>query len=261
MSASKKKKKDYVRPKSILGMEAPICPGCQYGVVNRLIGEVIDDLGIQGNTVFVAGVGCHGLAQLLVNTDTILALHGRAAATAGGLKWALGNDSVVFTIQGDGDLAAIGIGDTIRSINRGEQLTTIFCNNAGYGTTGGQMAPTSLLGQVTATTPLGRDPQMTGLPFHVAEFVATLPGVVYSARHSLTSFANYKKAKKAVETAFQKQINGVGYGFVEILVVTPTCWKMYPLEGLKWVKEQMMVEYPLGEFKNVEKITTGHRLG
>ena len=123
------------------------------------------------------------------------------------------------------------------------------------------MSPTSLLGQVTTTTPLGRDPGKTGLPFHVAEFVATLPGVVYSARHCLTSFANYKKTKNAIETAFKKQIDGVGYGFVEILVVTPTCWKMSPLEGLKWVKEHMMAEYPLGEFKNVAEIPTGHYVG
>jgi len=261
MSGEKKKKRDYLHPKSILKTETPYCSGCQYGVVDRIIGEVIDELDIQGRTVFVAGVGCHGLAQLLVDTDTILALHGRAGATAGGIKWALDEDSVVFTIQGDGDLAAIGIGDTVRAINRGEKLTTIFCNNAGYGTTGGQMAPTSLLGQITTTTPLGRDADKTGLPFHVAEFLATLPGVVYSARHCLTSLATYNRTKRAIKTAFMKQIDGIGYGFVEILVATSTCWKMSPQEGLKWLEEHMMAEFPLGEFKNTDEVVIKHQLG
>jgi 2-oxoglutarate ferredoxin oxidoreductase subunit beta len=217
-----------------------------------MVAEVIEELGIQGNTICVAGVGCHGLIQLLLDTDMILSLHGRAPATAAGIKRALTENQIVFTFQGDGDLAGIGIGEIIRSITRGDKLTTIFCNNAVFGTTGGQMAPTTLINQVTTTTPNGRNPETFGLPIHVAELLATLPGVVYSARWALTSLANYYHAKKAIETAFKKQIDGIGYSFVEVLSATPICWKMRTTEALKWVEEYMIPEYPLGEWKNID---------
>ena len=241
------------RPKYLFPIRTPLCSGCQHGIGARIIAEALDELGVAGKAIGVAGVGCHGMCMFFMNVDFLQALHGRSPAVCTGLKRGTGGDAVVFSIQGDGDLAAIGIGDLINATVRGENLTTIFLNNSGYGTTGGQMAPTSLIGQVTTTSPEGRKPDAGGYPIHVAELMAGLPGVVYSARGALNTPAQYKRTKKAVKTAFQKQIDGVGYSFVEILSVCPSLLKMNPVKGREWFEKHMTAEYPLGEFKNVDE--------
>lgn len=242
------------RPQSVLPLPHLYCPGCHHGSVFRLLGEVIDDLGIQKKTIGCLGVGCHAFGCFFLNTDMVSCLHGRAPSVATGVKRALYGEPVVFTIQGDGDLAAIGMGSILNAAIRGEKLTTVFCNNAGYGTTGGQLAPTTLLGQKTTTTPAGREPATEGYPVHMAELMATMKGVVYSARCSLTNRANYNRAFRSIRKAFQKQIDGVGYGFVEILEACPSTLKMSPKDALRWVESHMMEEYPLGEFKDVNVI-------
>jgi len=235
-------------------MPTMYCPGCHYGTIARVICEVIDELDIQRRAIGVAGVGCHGFMIGTIATDFVFALHGRGPGVATGIKRSLGGKPIVYTIQGDGDLAAIGMGDIINAINRGEVLTTIFCNNAGYGTTGGQMAPTTLTGQVTTTTPQGRDPEVAGYPIHVAEMLATLRGTAFSARGALTSRKNYNQTKNFLKQAFQKQIDGIGYGFIEILSACPSTLRLPPQKAIEWVEEKMIAEFPLGEFKNVDKI-------
>jgi 2-oxoglutarate ferredoxin oxidoreductase subunit beta len=217
--------------------------------------EVIDELGIQGKTICIAGVGCHAMTLFMMNVDVVQALHGRAPAVGTGVKRAVGKEKVVVTVQGDGDLASIGIADLIHAANRGEKLTIIFCNNSAYGTTGGQMAPTTLLGQVTPTTPEGRRYEDAGFPVHVAELMASFPGVAYSARCALTSLANYNKTKKAIKIAFQKQMDGIGLSIVEILSACPPSLKLSSTKAVEWMGNNMMAEYPLGEFKNVDTVT------
>lgn len=248
------------RPISRMDVDSPLCPGCQHGVIGRILCEVIDELEIQGKTICIAGVGCHAMTLFMMNVDFVQALHGRAPGVGTGVKRAVGANKVVFTVQGDGDLASIGIGDVIHAANRGEKLTIIFCNNSAYGTTGGQMGPTTLLGQVTTTTLDGRNYEDAGFPVHVAELMAAFPGVAYSARCSLTSLANYNKAKKAVKTAFQKQIDGIGLSIVEILSACPPSLKLSPTKAVEWMGNHMMTEYPLGEFKNVDTLTPGYTL-
>jgi 2-oxoglutarate ferredoxin oxidoreductase subunit beta len=223
-------------------------------VVARCVGEAVDDLGIQENTIGVVGVGCHAMTGIAIEMDIINAAHGRAPGVATGIKRAFHGEAVVFTFQGDGDLGAIGLGDVLNAVNRGEKLTTIFFNNAGYGNTGGQMGPTTLEGQITTTSPYGRAPEQTGYPLHMAEMMASLRGCAYSARVSVNNLKNYAKARKAVKTAFQKQLEGVGYGFVEFLCTCPPGWKKKPDEALQWLEKAMMEEYRLGEFKNVDNI-------
>lgn len=242
------------RPKTVLPIPHLYCPGCHHGSVYRLIAETIDELGIQDKAVGCVGVGCHAFGFMFLDIDLVGCLHGRAPAVATGIKRSLYGKPIVFTVQGDGDLAAIGMGAILNAAIRGEKLTTIFCNNAGYGTTGGQLAPTTLLDQKTTTTPYGRSPDLEGYPVHMAELMATFRGVAYSARCSLTSRANYNKAAKAMKKAFQRQIEGIGYGFVEILEACPSTLKLSPREALKWVESHMMEEYPLGEFKDVDSI-------
>ena len=244
----------YSRPECMHDLPTILCPGCQHGLIYRLIGEAIDELKIRGHCIGVGGVGCHAMGMGMLKIDAIMALHGRAPEVATGIKRSLHGKPIVFTVQGDGDLAAIGMGDMINAVNRGEKLTTIFCNNAGYGTTGGQMAPTTLLDQVTTTTPEGRQPQGFGYPIHVAELLATMTGMVFSARCALTSPAQFNQALKTVKKAFQKQIDGVGYSFVEILSACPPTFKKTPLESIKWIMSHMLEEYPLGIFKDVDKI-------
>ncbi|PLV60490.1 thiamine pyrophosphate-dependent enzyme [Thermotoga sp. KOL6] len=241
----------FSRPKSLSEKEFTYCPGCHHGIVHRLIAEVIDELGIQEKTIMVAPVGCSVFAYEFFNVDGTVAPHGRALAVATGIKRAL-PDRVVFTYQGDGDLAAIGIGETIHAANRGEKLTTIFINNAVYGMTGGQMAPTTLLGQKTTTTPYGRNPENDGYPFHVSEILSTLPGVAYLERVTVSTPQNIRNAKKAIRKAFIAQIKGVGFGLVEVLSTCPTNWGMSPVEAQKWLLENMTKEYPLGVF--VDKV-------
>jgi 2-oxoglutarate ferredoxin oxidoreductase subunit beta len=189
------------------------------------------------------------MAANIINVDFIHALHGRGPCVATGLKRGHYGKKVVFTFQGDGDLAAIGMGDIINAVNRGEKLTTIFFNNAAYGTTGGQMAPTTIYDQVTATTPLGRDREEGGFPAHIAELMATLKGVAYSARFSLLSLKDCVKARKGIKEAFRMQIEGIGYGFVELMSASPACWKKTPGDAMAWLEENMTEEYPVGAFK------------
>jgi 2-oxoglutarate ferredoxin oxidoreductase subunit beta len=252
MEEKAKRKVIYKPPEALFPDTNNFCPGCQHGVITRLVAEVIEELGIQGECIGVGGVGCHAMAANIINVDFIHALHGRAPCVGTGLKRGHYGKKVVFTFQGDGDLAAIGMGDIINAVNRGEKLTTIFFNNAGYGTTGGQMAPTTVYGQVTTTTPLGRDRETEGTPAHIAELMASLGGVAYSARFSLLSVKDYVKAKKGVKEAFMKQIDNVGYGFAELLSASPACWSKSPGDAIEWLKENMLKEYPLGVFKDVK---------
>ena len=227
------------------------CPGCHYGIVVRLLCEVLEELEIAGRTIGLAGVGCtFGPMPRSIDVDFVSCPHGRAPAMATAMK-RIHPELAIFTIQGDGDLGAIGLGCFMNALLRGEKLTTFLLNNANYGTTGGQMAPTTLLGMRTTTTPLGRDPETTGYPLHAAELVAAMPGVAYSARCSVHNPANFQKAKQAVTLAFQKQMEGKGYGFVEILSACPPNWGLDPVDCLKFMEEGMIAEYPLGEFKNV----------
>jgi 2-oxoglutarate ferredoxin oxidoreductase subunit beta len=217
---------------------------------------VIDDLGIQGDTICIAGVGCHAMMLFTTNVDFVQALHGRAPSIGTGVKRGLNGKKIVFTVQGDGDLASIGMGDMIHAAIRGEELTIIFCNNSVYGTTGGQMAPTTLVGQPTATTPNGRQYETAGFPVHIAELMATFPGVAYSARCAVNSLGEYAKTKNALKTA----IDGVGLSIVEILSACPPALKRNPVKAVQWIQEHMMAEFPLGEFKNVDEIRPAYTL-
>jgi 2-oxoglutarate ferredoxin oxidoreductase subunit beta len=239
-------------PKRTLVMPLFGCPGCQHPTIGRIIAEVLEELGLDGKAIEVIGIGCNsGVAML--NIDVIQGSHGGAPDMATAIK-RLSPDSFVFTVQGDGDCIAIGAGSFIGALTRGEMITIIMCNNANYGTTGGQMAPTTLIGQKTTTTPGGRDAMTDGYPVHVAELAATFRGVKYSARGSLTSPANYQRTKKHIKIAFQKQLDHVGLSFVEILSACPANWHLTPVESLKWIEEKMIPEFSLGEFKNVDQV-------
>ena len=238
----------YKRPESLANVATHYCPGCTHGIIHRLIAEVIDELGVRERTIGVAPVGCAVFAYQYFNVDGCEAAHGRAPAMATGLKRVL-PDHVIFTYQGDGDLASIGGNEILHAAYRGEKLTVIFVNNAVYGMTGGQMAPTTLPGQVTTSSPMGRDIYLQGYPMHITEMLAMAPGVAYAARRSMHSVAEIRKAKKAIKMAFLAQIKGLGLGIVEILSTCPTNWKMDPVESLEFIRDQMVKEYPLGEFK------------
>lgn len=238
----------YERPKTFTSATTHYCPGCGHGLIHRLIAEVIDELGIREKTVVVAPVGCAVLLYNYFDLDSYEAAHGRAPAIATGCK-RVHPELVVFTYQGDGDLAAIGTAEAVHAAARGEKITTIFVNNAIYGMTAGQMAPTTLIGQKTTTTPAGRTSEKDGFPIRVCEMLATLEGAAYVARVSVTSPKNVIQAKKAIKKAFETQIKGLGYSLVEVLSQCPTNWHMTPAESLKWVDEKMAAYYPLGEFK------------
>lgn len=225
------------------------CPGCTHGIIHRLVAEAIDELGIAERAIGVAPIGCAGFMMVYLNCDMLQPAHGRAPAAASAVKRALPN-SIVFTYQGDGDLAAIGNAEINNAVARGEKLTTIFINNAIFGMTGGQMAPTTLEGQKTTTTPLGRDRDRDGLPIRVCEMLSAHEGAYYIERVSVDTTANIIKAKKAVVKAFQYQIEGKGYNFVEFLSTCPTNWGMDPVEAMESVRRDMMPYYPLGVFKD-----------
>ncbi len=229
------------------------CPGCHYGIIIRLLCENVEEMGIEDRTILLGGVGCSFTWPAMFNLDAASCPHGRAPAMATALK-RIHPDTILITCQGDGDLGAIGLGCFMNALSRGEKLTTIFLNNAGYGMTGGQMAPTTLLGQVTTTTPGGRNSETSGYPLHVAELATTMKGVAYSARVSVHTPANYQRAKRAVKVALQKQIDGIGYSFVEFLSACPASWRITPRECLAFINDRMIAEYPLGEFKNVDRI-------
>jgi 2-oxoglutarate ferredoxin oxidoreductase subunit beta len=238
----------YERPKTLTKASTHYCPGCGHGIIHRLIAEVVDELGIRERTVVVAPVGCAVLLYDYFDLDSYEAAHGRAPAIATGCK-RVHPELVVFTYQGDGDLAAIGTAETVHAATRGEKITTIFVNNAIYGMTAGQMAPTTLIGQKTTTTPDGRTAERAGYPIRVCEMLATLEGAAYVARVSVSSPKNVIQAKKSIKKAFETQIKGLGYSIVEVLSQCPTNWHMTPVESVKWVDEKMAAYYPLGEFK------------
>lgn len=240
----------FDRPKALLDVPTHYCPGCTHGIVHRLVAEAIDELGILDRTIGVAPVGCSVLAYNYFACDMYEAAHGRAPAVATGIKRALPN-SIVFTYQGDGDLAAIGTAETVHIAARGERVTTIFINNCIYGMTGGQMAPTTLPGQVTETSPYGRDVRMAGNPIRVSEMLATLDGPAYIERVSVNNVANVLKAKKAIKKAFEYQMEGRGFTFIEVLSICPTNWGLSPQESMKWLEDNMIPYYPPGVKKDI----------
>jgi 2-oxoglutarate ferredoxin oxidoreductase subunit beta len=241
-------KKIFSYPKSLRQLSTHYCAGCGHGIVHRLIAEVVDELGIREQVIAVAPVGCAVIAYDYWDFDCSEAAHGRALAVATAIK-RVRPKNIVFTYQGDGDLAAIGTNETIHAANRGENLTVIFINNAVYGMTGGQMAPTTLLGQKTATTPQGREAKDQGYPLKISEMLKDLPGVKYVERVSLHSPAEVLKAKRAIKQAFMHQLKGVGFSLVEVLSSCPTYWEMSPRESLDWMRDVMSKEFPVGRIK------------
>lgn len=239
----------FQKTKGLTDVEFHYCPGCTHGIVHRLVAEVLEELGVLGKTVGVASVGCSVMSYDYFNCDMVQAPHGRAPAVGTGIKRVL-TDSVVFTYQGDGDLAAIGTGEMVHAAARGENITIIFANNATYGMTGGQMAPTTLEGQITQTTPKGRNVKEAGFPIRVVEMLSTLDGVAYAARTSAVDVPDIIKTKKAIKKAFMAQIEGKGFTIVEVLSTCPTNSGMSPEDSLDWVKENMYPFYPLGVFKD-----------
>lgn len=240
--------KVFSRPESLLAVRTHYCPGCGHGIIHRLLAEVIDELAIREKTVGVAPVGCSVLLYNYLDCDMYEAAHGRAPAIATGCK-RVQPELVVFTYQGDGDLAAIGTAEVVHAAARGEQITTIFVNNAVYGMTGGQMAPTTLVGQKTTTSPFGRVAEQAGYPIRMSELLATITGAAYIARVSVHTPKNIMQAKRAIKRAFETQIKGLGYSLVEVLSQCPTIWRLSPKKSLDWVEENMIPYYPLGEFK------------
>lgn len=234
--------------KALTDIRMHYCPGCTHGIIHRLVAEALDDLGIEGRTIGVASVGCSVFAYNYFNCDMQQAAHGRAPAVATGIKRVL-PEGIVFTYQGDGDLAAIGTAEIIHAAARGENITVIFVNNAIYGMTGGQMAPTSLEGQVTLTTPRGRRAK-EGHPIRMSELLATLEGPRYIERVSVHDPKNVRKAGKAIRKAFELQLQGEGFTMIEVLSSCPTNFKLSPVDALKWVEEKMLPYYPLGVFKD-----------
>jgi len=235
-------------PKSLRNVKTHYCPGCGHGIAHRLVAEVIDELAIRERTIAIAPVGCAVIAYDYWDFDCSEAAHGRALAVATAIK-RLRPETIVFTYQGDGDLAAIGTSETIHAANRGENLTVIFINNAVYGMTGGQMAPTTLLKQKTATTPLGRDAKFQGYPLKISELLSQLPGVKYIERVSVHSPQEVLKAKRAIKQAFTNQIEKTGFSLVEILSPCPTYWELSPQKAMEWIRDVMAREFPLGRIK------------
>ena len=241
----------FTRPSSLEPVQNSYCPGCPHGIVQRLVAEVIDELGVEGTTVGVAPVGCAVMAYDFFNCDMIEAAHGRAPAVATAVK-RVHPENLVFSYQGDGDLASIGMAETVHAATRGEKITVIFINNAIYGMTGGQMAPTSLPNQVTQTSPYGRDVHAAGFPVRVSEMLATLDGPAYIERVTVDKPANVRKAKKAIRKAFEYQLEGVGYTFIEVVSTCPTNWGKTPQESFEWMRENMLPYYPLGVYRDVK---------
>ena len=248
----------YERPKSLTDAHTHYCPGCTHGVAHRLVAEVLDELDIRERSILVASVGCSVFSYRYFNVDSCEAAHGRAAAMATGIK-RVNPNNIVFTYQGDGDLASIGIAETIHAAARGEHLTIIFINNAIYGMTGGQMAPTTLSGQKTKSSPFGRDIRLTGHPMRMAELLAGLDGTVYSVRRSLHDARHTIQAKKAIKIAFQAQMIGLGFSMVELLSTCPTNWHMTPAESCDWVRDSMVPYFPLGDFKVAPELQTARQ--
>lgn len=239
----------FQKPHALTDAATHYCPGCTHGIVHRLVAQAIDELGIEGNSVGVASVGCSVMAYDYFACDMVQAPHGRAPAVATGLKRAV-PENIVFTYQGDGDLAAIGTAETVHAAARGENITVIFINNAIYGMTGGQMAPTTLINQVTQTSPYGRDAGTAGYPIKICEMLSTLEGVALAQRVSVDSVKNVNQARKAIKKAFQYQVEKKGYTIIEVLSTCPTNWGITPEESMEWLRDNMMPYYPLGIYKD-----------
>jgi 2-oxoglutarate ferredoxin oxidoreductase subunit beta len=238
----------YIRPSSLTGTPTHYCPGCTHGVAHRLVAEVLDEMNLREQTIGVAPVGCSVFAYNYFYFDFVEAAHGRAPAMATGIKRVLPN-RIVFTYQGDGDLASIGMAEIMHAAGRGENITVIFLNNAIYGMTGGQMAPTSLPGQKTSSSPSGRDVETMGFPLHMSEVLSKMEGASYVVRRSLHDPKNIRQAKKAIRIAFEAQVRGLGFSMVELLSTCPTNWGVTPVEALHWLEEHMVPVYPLEDFK------------
>ena len=238
----------YERPDSLTDLSTHYCPGCTHGVAHRLIAEVLDEMNLKDNTIGVASVGCSVFSYNYFDFDFVQSPHGRAPALATGIKRVLPNRTV-FTYQGDGDLASIGMAEIIHAATRGENITVFFINNTNYGMTGGQMAPTTLPGQKTTSCPNGRDVESQGYPIRTAELISQLDGASYVVRRSLNDPKNIRLAKKAIRTAFEVQQRGLGFSMIELLSICPTNWGMTPVSALKWLEEKMITYYPLGDYK------------
>jgi len=244
----------YQKSKGLTDVETHYCPGCTHGLIHKLVAESLEELDVLGNTIGVAPVGCSVFAYNYFNCDMHEAAHGRAPALATGIKRVSEPGTIVFTYQGDGDLAAIGTAEIIHAAMRGEKFTTIFVNNAIYGMTGGQMAPTTLVGQKATTAPLGRQQNHYGSPIRMSEIIATLEGCAYAARVSVHDVGNLTKAKKAIKHAFELQQQGKGFTFVEVLSTCPTNWGKTPIDALEWLKENMVSYFPLGVYKDTVEV-------
>ena len=240
----------FKKPEALTDAVLHYCPGCTHGIIHRLVAEVMDELGITGKTIGVAPVGCSVMAYNYFNCDFVQAAHGRAPAVATGVKRS-DPDNIVFTYQGDGDLAAIGTAETVHAAARRENITVIFVNNAIYGMTGGQMAPTTLPGQVTQTSPYGRDVSTVGYPVKVCEMLQNVDGAAYLERVAVNNVKNVRNAKKAIKKAFQNQIDGKGFSLIEVLSTCPTNWGMSPEKALTWLEDNMIPYYPLGVYKDI----------
>ena len=239
----------YEKPDALREVKTHYCPGCGHGIVHKLVAEAIDELDVQERTILIAPVGCSVLAYNYIDVDGCEAAHGRAPAVATGVK-RVHPDKIVISYQGDGDLLAIGMGETIHAANRGEKITVIFVNNAIYGMTGGQMAPTTMENQITKTTPFGRDVSDVGYPIRACELINTLESPVFVERVSVHDVKNIMKAKKAIKKALQNQVEGKGYSFVEVLSMCPTNWGVDPQTGSNLVKDVMVPYYPLGNLRD-----------
>ena len=242
----------FEKTKLLTDKQFHYCPGCNHGIIHRLVAEVIDEMNLDGKVIGVAPVGCSVFAYDYFNCDMYEAAHGRAPAVATGAKRVVGKDTLVFTYQGDGDLASIGTAEIVHAAHRGEKISTIFVNNAIYGMTGGQMAPTSLIGQKTTTSPFGRSQEVNGNPIRVSEMLATLDGPAYIERVSLHDVKHVMAAKKAVKKAFEYQLAGKGFTLIEALSTCPTNWGLTPLEAAKWLETNMIPQYPLGVFRDID---------
>ncbi len=251
--AEKVEKVRFQRPQSLADVPMHYCPGCIHGIVHRLIAEVIDKLGIADRAIGIAPVGCSVLAYNYFNVDFAEAAHGRAPAMATGMK-RVRPENILFTYQGDGDLASIGTNELIHAATRGEPITIFFINNAVYGMTGGQMAPTTLPGMVTTSSPFGRDVKLQGYPLRVCEMIATLDGAAFVVRRSATTPKQINQLKKAIRIAFKVQMEGLGFSLVEVVSNCPTNWGMSPVESLKFVQEKMIPYYPLGDYKLKDEV-------
>ncbi|MBN1564867.1 MAG: 2-oxoglutarate oxidoreductase [Anaerolineae bacterium] len=243
----------YKRPESLTDVPTHYCPGCTHGIAHRIVAEVLDELGLREHAIGIAPVGCSVLIYNYFNVDFAEAAHGRAPAMATGIKRVM-PDRIVFTYQGDGDLAAIGTAEIIHAAARGENITTIFINNAIYGMTGGQMAPTTLPGQHTKSSQAGRDVSMMGYPMKMSELLANMEGSAYIVRRSLHNVREINKAKKAIKVAFQAQMAGLGFSMVELLSSCPTNWGLTPPDALQWVEDNMVPFYPLGDYKVIDDV-------